>query len=137
MTQLVESSVWIEFFRNTGSPSNVVLRQLINDAIVEIFGCPAVRMELALDDNDLRRHRFLQVYDQFPSIEVRSDDFDLAADVYRSVRRAGNTIRSTNDCLIAAIGLRSGATLVHNDVDFDRIADVTRQAVLRLPASAT
>ena len=43
-------------------------------------------------------------------------------------------VRSHQDSVIAAIALRTDATLVHNDVDFDRIAEVvTDLAVLRLP----
>jgi predicted nucleic acid-binding protein len=134
VSHLVDSSVWVEFLRMTGSPSNLVLRRLISDPDVAIIGCPPVRMELALDPHDLRRHRFLQVYDSFSSAGVHADDFDLAAEVYRSVRRYGHTVRSTSDCLIAAIALRAGATLVHNDIDFDRIAQVvTPLTVLRLP----
>ena len=34
----------------------------------------------------------------------------------------GLTIRSVTDCLIAAIAWRRDATVVHADVDFDRIA---------------
>lgn len=29
-----------------------------------------------------------------------------------------------NDCLIAAVALRTGATLVHKDVDFEMVAGV-------------
>jgi predicted nucleic acid-binding protein len=37
------------------------------------------------------------------------------------------------DSLVAATALRTGATLVHNDVDFDRIGAAVRElAVLRL-----
>ena len=58
------------------------------------------------------------------------------ADIYRSMRAGGHTPRSITDCLIAAIGLRVAATVVHNDVDFDRIAAaVPDLSVLRLPAA--
>lgn len=99
-----------------------------------ILACPPVRMELSVDSDDLRRRRLLRVYDDFPSAGITADDFDLAAELYRAAQQHGYTIRAQLDCLIAAIALRAGATLVHNDVDFDRIAEVvTNLAVLRLP----
>jgi predicted nucleic acid-binding protein len=133
---LIDSSAWFEFFRATGSPANVRLRALIVDEASSLLGCPPVRMELAFDPHDLRRHRILAVYDGFPSAGVYADDFDTAADIYRSMRASGHTPRSITDCLIAAIGLRVAATVVHNDVDFDRIASaVPDLSVLRLPTA--
>ena len=52
-------------------------------------------------------------------------DFRTAAAIYRSARRAGHTIRSINDCLIAAISIRHGARIVHRNHDFEVIAAVT------------
>jgi len=38
-----------------------------------------------------------------------------------------------NDCLTAAAGARTNATLVHRDADFDTIADVVPLDTRRLP----
>jgi predicted nucleic acid-binding protein len=51
-----------------------------------------------------------------------SVDYRDAAVVYRAVRRGGNTVRKTMDCLIAVVAARTGATLVHRDRDFDVLA---------------
>jgi predicted nucleic acid-binding protein len=134
MTYLVDSSVWAEFFRQRGSGSAPFIRKLMTDDPRSLIGCPPVRMELAVDSDDLRRHRLLRVYDGFTRSGISEDDFDLAAAIYRAVRQNGHTIRSHQDCIIAAIALRLEATLVHNDIDFDRIAEgVTELSVLRLP----
>jgi len=136
VSYLIDSSAWIEFFRETGSPANVQLRGLIGNAAASLVGCSPVRMELAFDPHDLRRHRILAVYDGFPSAGVDASDFDTAADIYRSMRASGHPPRSVTDCLIAAIGLRAAATVVHNDMDFDRIASaVPDLSVLRLPTA--
>ena len=136
MSYLIDSSAWIEFFRETGSRANVRLRALIGDEASSLLGCPPVRMELAFDPHDLRRHRTLAVYDGFPSAGVDADDFSTTADIYRSMRASGHPPRSITDCLIAAIGLRVAATVVHNDVDFERIAAaVPDLSVLRLPTA--
>ena len=131
---LVDSSVWLEFFRQRGTPAAQLIRELITSDPTVLLGCPPVRMELAVDPEDLRRHRTLKVYDGLTSSGITEDDFDLAAAIYRAVRQSGHTIRSHQDSVIAAIALRTAATLVHKDVDFDRMAELVPDlAVLRLP----
>jgi predicted nucleic acid-binding protein len=48
--------------------------------------------------------------------------FESAAAIYRSCRQGGETVRRTMDCLIAAVALRLGVSLLHNDRDFEVIA---------------
>ncbi|GAB3792452.1 hypothetical protein GCM10028819_02660 [Spirosoma humi] len=52
-----------------------------------------------------------------------------AADLYRSLRKKGVTIRKPNDCLIAHYAIFYDIPILHNDVDFDQIA---RHTALRL-----
>ena len=47
---------------------------------------------------------------------------DEAVDLYRRARRAGITVRSSVDCLIAACAIRHHLTIVHCDRDYTRIA---------------
>jgi predicted nucleic acid-binding protein len=49
-------------------------------------------------------------------------DFEEAAFIYRTCRRAGPAVGSINDCLIAVPVLRERAQLLHNDRAFDVIA---------------
>ena len=136
MTYLVDTSVWAEFFRERGTPANQQLDALIDADPRQLLGCPPVRMELSVDPNELRRRRLLRTYDGFQSTDILADDFDLAADVYRAAQRSGHTIRSQLDCVIAAIALRTGAVLVHKDIDYERMAECAPDlAVLRLPDS--
>lgn len=48
--------------------------------------------------------------------------FDRATDLSRSARRAGCTVRSGVDCLIAACAIRHGMAVLHVDRDFDTLA---------------
>ena len=48
-----------------------------------------------------------------------------AAEICRDGRRKGYTIRSTVDCLVAAIAIEYGATVWHRDRDFSAIARYT------------
>jgi len=51
--------------------------------------------------------------------------FDAATQLYRTARRAGITVRSSVDCLIAACALRHGMQVLHADRDFDALARVS------------
>jgi predicted nucleic acid-binding protein len=61
--------------------------------------------------------------------------FEVAADLFRRARKKGMTLRSPNDCLIAALALEHGALLVHNDRDFLALAQV-EPALLVFPGRA-
>ncbi len=57
--------------------------------------------------------------------------FERAADIYRSLRRKGITIRKPIDCMIAAVAIENGLLLLHNDRDFDELARHTALKTLR------
>ena len=47
------------------------------------------------------------------------------AEIYRRGRKKGFTIRSSTDCLIAAVAIRNRVPVWHKDRDFDLIAKYT------------
>lgn len=49
-----------------------------------------------------------------------------AAEIYREGRRRGFTIRSSTDCLIAAIAIEYRVPVWHRDRDFNFLAGYTR-----------
>ena len=83
-------------------------------------------MELVAGARIAGRQRLLQFLDTQPTITVvQSLDFRAAGRLMSDVRRGGHSIRSSVDALVAAIALRhDDLTLVHDDVDFERIAEV-------------
>ena len=62
-----------------------------------------------------------------PTVEspLRVEVFEEAVRLYRAARRAGYTVRSGVDCLIAACALRHGLTVLHHDRDYDVLARVS------------
>lgn len=67
-----------------------------------------------------------------PRLTVRGlVDYEEAADLYRACRGRGATVRKLIDCLIAAIAIREGATVLHNDRDFEVLAKHTRLRIER------
>lgn len=57
-------------------------------------------------------------------------DAEVAAALFRACRRAGETVRSHLDCLVAAVAIRNDVPVLHRDRDFDVIARHTDLRVL-------
>ena len=53
-----------------------------------------------------------------------------AAEIYREGRRRGYTLRSSIDCLIAAIAIENGIPVRHRDRDYDAIGRYTRLKIV-------
>ena len=122
---LVDTSAWVEFDRATGSRIDARLTELIA-ATDEVAVTEPVIMEVLAGARDDRRERDLRrLMERF--VLMRFDaaiDFDAATRIYRMCRRAGVTPRGMVDCMIAAVALRHGATLLATDTDLDRVANV-------------
>jgi len=128
---VVDSSAWIEFFRGTGSPTHVRLRELLDGRRGEVAVTEVVLGELLAGEADERAAR--RVRDQlvtFRMLRLRGvHDFELAAALYRTCRERGEAVRNLADCLVAVPAIRAGATLLHADRDFEKLA---RHTPLRL-----
>jgi predicted nucleic acid-binding protein len=59
-------------------------------------------------------------------IETKPIDYQNAASIYRACRQVGITVRTQIDCLIAAIAIRTGTPILHQDSDFNAIAQITK-----------
>ena len=62
---------------------------------------------------------------QARDIPTLPEDYDRAAELYRRCRQRGETVRKLIDCLIAAVAIRVGIPVLHNDRDFDVLARYT------------
>lgn len=119
---LVDTSAWIEVFRK---PPRVAIGQLGD--LDEIVTCLPVIQEVLQGFADQAAFRTArEAIWSFPVVEspLGASVFEEAVGLYRTARRAGLSVRSGVDCLIAACALRHGLTVVHADRDFDMIARV-------------
>lgn len=129
---LADTSAWVEYLRETGSPTHKRIRALILQeqpvATTEI-----VVMELLAGSNDAARlARLRRLLYRCVLLPVGAlGTYERAVGVYRACRRQGETVRKMTDCLIAAVALREDAAVLHCDMDFDVIA---RHTSLRLDA---
>lgn len=123
-TMLVDSSVWIAHLRGGDDPTAAGILRLIEDE-ADLATTEPIAMELlAGAGTDLVAESVERLVNGLIQVTVDPHlDFRSAAAIYRAVRRCGRTPRSMVDCLIAAIAIRQDIELVHNDADFDAIAD--------------
>ena len=124
---LVDTSAWVEFLRDTGSPVCALVDELLGD---EISTCEPILMEVlagARDESHLHALRRLLALASL--IRAEPADYGEAAVLYRTCRRGGETVRRLIDCLIAAIAIRAGMPVLHADADFDVLA---RHTALRV-----
>jgi len=129
---LVDSSAWIEFLRRTGHPAHLTLRHHLESG-APLATTEVVVMEiLAGAEETAERNRLRRRLLALPILALRGlPDFESAADLYRTCRRRGVTVRRLIDCLISAIAIRAGATVLHNDRDFHALARHTRLQIER------
>lgn len=123
---VVDTSVWIDVLNERDSPAAARCVELLEG------GAPLALTDVVFteilqgfgDERDARRvEGHLRA---FPILRLEDlDDFALSAELYRSARRAGITIRRTLDCLIAAPCVREDVPILHADEDFDRLATCT------------
>ena len=117
---LIDTSAWVEFLRDTGSPVCTLVDEVLTD---EIAICGAVRMEVlagARDESHLTSLRRLLAC--AIDIPIESTDYEDAAALYRRCRRRGETPRKLIDCLIASVAIRTRTPILHSDADFDVLA---------------
>jgi hypothetical protein len=122
---LIDTSALIEFLNRTGSPADVTLERLISDN-AQVALADIVLTEVLQGIRDDREHRAIQVsLSAFPCLSLSSrQSYLAAADLYRACRKRGFTVRRTVDLLIAQTALEHDAELLHNDRDFDVLAEV-------------
>lgn len=120
---VADSSAWIDYLRDRDTPTVDALDGAIRQGIAVL--CEPVWAEVmrgVRDDRD--RDRVERTLAGFDVIPTQREDWENAVTIARFAQQHGVGIRSFMDCVIAGIVVRTGATLLHNDVDFERIGSV-------------
>jgi predicted nucleic acid-binding protein len=120
---LVDTSAWVEFLRGTGSSADGAVGHLLEKQS-ELATTEVVMMEVlagARDAGDREQLRRLLARCEFVPTDSPGD-YEVAADLYRVCRAAGETVRSLTDCLIGAIAIRADLQVLDVDSDFAAIA---------------
>ena len=121
---LIDTSAWIEFLRKTGSETNIEMRNVLTR---RHHICDVVTMEiLSGARDDANAQTLKRLLSRATVIETKPIDYQNAASIYRACRQVGITVRTQIDCLIAAIAIRTGTPILHQDSDFNAIAQITK-----------
>jgi predicted nucleic acid-binding protein len=116
---LVDSSVWIGYFRGVENAKTARLHGLLGVETIAIGDLILVEVLQGIDgDREFREvERMMSSLAVVPlcgmEIAIR------AATHFRTLRKLGITVRKTIDCVIATCCIESGMELLHDDRDFD------------------
>lgn len=130
---LVDSSAWVSFFNEPRSRYAVTLKELI-EAGEELCLADIILTEVLqgiADDKAYQRIKYILL--QFPIFRPAGlPTYISAAEIFRTCRKKGKTVRRTIDSLIAAIAIENDLEVFHCDRDFDRISLCTVLKIYRL-----
>jgi predicted nucleic acid-binding protein len=123
---LVDTSAWVEYIHGTGSGHNLWIRAAIADERPLGWTDP-VLYELTAGARSPERARELRgLLMRGPMYPVAGlQDWEDAAHLYRAARAQGLTVRSSIDCLITVVALRTDNAILAVDRDFEALAQVS------------
>ncbi len=120
---LVDTSIWIDVFRDASGVRRGTLQDALGEA--EVVLCRFFQLELLQGSRDDREWDLLKSYlDHQDYLEVTTATWENAARIYFDLRRVGRTVHSPIDCCIAQLSLDHDVPLFHRDRDFAEIARV-------------
>lgn len=126
---LADTSVWVDLFSRKPTLS------IDTSQLSLLATCPPVVQEVLQGIGEAKILRFVQAsllaLHLLPTGGVQVSTYLHAADIYRNGRKRGFTVRSSVDCLIAAIAIEADLPIWHRDRDFDAISQFTDLRALR------
>jgi predicted nucleic acid-binding protein len=131
---LVDTSVLVDFFKGVPSGPAARFQRLLEGGVP--FGITSVVYQEILqgarsETEYAKLKRYLETQRFYHPLDP-IQTYEEAARIFFGCRRAGVTIRSTIDCLIARIAIERDLLLLHNDSDFDAISRVIPLKILDL-----
>ena len=116
----VDSSVWIDYLKGTNTSQTKQLDTMLGDSSLDFVMLDVVLMEVL---RGIRSdHEYKNTHEALTALPVHPVGGEKiathAAQIYRKLRRDGQTVRSSIDLLVASWCLHSDADLLHNDRDF-------------------
>lgn len=129
---LVDTTLWIEWLRETSQTVVSTVDHLLDEGAAVI--CPVILQEILQGASDPASFRSLRArFSQLPML-MPDDAVELhvaSADLYARCRWHGLTPRSPHDCIIATTAIWANITLLHDDADFDRLAEIENRLTSR------
>jgi len=118
MMVLVDTTVWINFFAALSLPHVSALEKLIKNR-EDICICGVILTEVLQGiRNDKEFHKTRDLFNTLIFLPMPYSVFVRSAEIFRSLRHRGITIRKPIDCMIASVAIENNIKLLHNDRDF-------------------
>lgn len=116
---LVDSSVWIDYFRGTLTPQTDTLDALLGREPLSV-GDVILAEVLQGFTSDRAFEQARRLLTSLTIIDIGGQDIAIrAAQNFRMLRSRGVTIRKTIDTLIASRCIEDGLSLLYSDRDFE------------------
>jgi predicted nucleic acid-binding protein len=118
MMVLIDTTVWVDFFAGRQLPHVAALERLIMDR-EDICICGIILTEVL--QGIRRKNEFRKTKELFNAMIFLPMPYSVflgAAEIYRTLRRKGITVRNSVDCMIASVAIENDIVLLHNDRDF-------------------
>ena len=122
---LVDSSVWIDLLRDAETPQTHILRQLLTrrGAALTAVIYQEILQGAATPERFTKLKRYFRTL-PFLNPAHPIETWEAAAELYMRCRQRGYTPRSPHDCLVARVALEHRTPLLHDDRDFELMAEV-------------
>jgi predicted nucleic acid-binding protein len=116
---LVDSSVWIDYFRGRSTATSDRLDELLATEPL-LIGDLMLAEVLQGFTSDREFNEALRLLSTLPIVDIGGQEIAIAAATnYRRLRARGVTVRKTIDTLIATRCIVDGHALLYSDRDFD------------------
>ncbi len=121
---MIDTTVWIDYLRGTPTPEERALETLILAGQRMICLTDIILTEILQGVRmDAQYTKARHFFERLPCLTAKAPGtFIHAAELYRYCRKKGVTVRSTVDCLIAAVCLENKIPLLHHDADFAHLS---------------
>jgi len=121
---IVDTSIWIEFFRNPLSPEKKEVDVLLDDDRAVLVGI--VLAELLQGTRSQKEFELIKsALTALPFYEVSTQGWIKTGATASQLRKQGITI-PLSDCLIAALAIENGCRVYSLDPHFEKIDDLRR-----------
>jgi hypothetical protein len=116
---LVDSSVWVDYFRGVATPQTNKLDALLGADRLAVGDLIVTEVLRGFRDDQSFEHA-RRLLESFVLIDLGGYRVAVqAARNYRALKALGITVRKTIDTIIATRCIRDGFALLHSDRDFD------------------
>jgi len=123
---LVDTSVIIDYLKEIENDPVVKFQYILDNKI--IYGINSFIYQEILQgvktERDFLKIKMYLDTQKFYGLKDERESYANAAKIYYSCRKKRITVNSTIDFLIAETAIENNLSLLHNDSDFDKIAEV-------------